>query len=601
LTLAVFLPLILIIALTSSLLLVPAVRWFSFRIGRVAIPRSDRWNRKVTPTLGGIGMFIAYIIALLVVWLNNTEIGLFSERWSILVGMAIMFAIGLYDDVKPINPPVKLIFQLLAATIVIFFGDNTINFFPWPIANIMLTFFWLVGITNAINLLDNMDGLAGGVALITAGFLSFFFWKAGNPGLLILSLSLAGTIIGFLVFNFPPAKIFMGDSGSMFLGFSLAALAVARRTQASNIFAIVGVPTLIFLLPILDTSLVAITRILRGQSPASGGTDHTSHRLVAFGLSERQADLVLYAIAITSGLASIGLEALDYDLSLVLIPLLLIVLSLFVAYLSRLKVVNAEPDQTNNLTRWIVNFTFKRRVFEIIFDLLLIGVAYYLAFWTRFGLNMTTTSMDLFLRSWPIILAVTYGSFALLKVYHGVWRYIGVNDLVRYVAASLVAGGLSWAIIKLVFPGQPFTTAVFLLYILYLLLGLSGSRSSFLILDRFYNRQAPGIEKENVLLYGAEDAGEIALRWILRNPAIGYSVVGFLDDDSLKWGSNIHGVNILGDLSRFDQYIQEKQVSGVIATTDNLLNSEEGEKLISACKKKGIWLRVLRLEFELHE
>jgi UDP-GlcNAc:undecaprenyl-phosphate GlcNAc-1-phosphate transferase len=601
LTLAVFLPLILIIALTSSLLLVPAVRWFSFRIGRVAIPRSDRWNRKVTPTLGGIGMFIAYIIALLVVWLNNTEIGLFSERWSILVGMAIMFAIGLYDDVKPINPPVKLIFQLLAATIVIFFGDNTINFFPWPIANIMLTFFWLVGITNAINLLDNMDGLAGGVALITAGFLSFFFWKAGNPGLLILSLSLAGTIIGFLVFNFPPAKIFMGDSGSMFLGFSLAALAVARRTQASNIFAIVGVPTLIFLLPILDTSLVAITRILRGQSPASGGTDHTSHRLVAFGLSERQADLVLYAIAITSGLASIGLEALDYDLSLVLIPLLLIVLSLFVAYLSRLKVVNAEPDQTNNLTRWIVNFTFKRRVFEIIFDLLLIGVTYYLAFWTRFGLNMTTTSMDLFLRSWPIILAVTYGSFALLKVYHGVWRYIGVNDLVRYVAASLVAGGLSWAIIKLVFPGQPFTTAVFLLYILYLLLGLSGSRSSFLILDRFYNRQAPGIEKENVLLYGAEDAGEIALRWILRNPAIGYSVVGFLDDDSLKWGSNIHGVNILGDLSRFDQYIQEKQVSGVIATTDNLLNSEEGEKLISACKKKGIWLRVLRLEFELHE
>lgn len=600
-TLAVFLPLLFFIALSASLLFVPAIRWFSFRTGQVAIPRSDRWNRKATPTLGGIGMFSAFLIALLVVLLTTEDTLLFTERWTILVGMAIMFSIGLYDDIKPLNPPVKLIFQILAATVVIFFGNNTINFFPWPVANILLTFFWLVGITNAINLLDNMDGLAGGVALITASFLSFFFWKAGNPGLLILSLALVGTIIGFLIFNFPPAKIFMGDSGSMFLGFSLAALAVARRTQASNIFAIIGVPTLIFLLPILDTSLVAITRILRGQSPVAGGTDHTSHRLVAFGLSERQAVLVLYMIAIVSGLASIGLEALDYDLSLVLIPLLLIGLSLFVAYLSRLKVVNAEPEQKNTFTRWIVNFTYKRRIFEIIFDLLLIGVTYYLAFWTRFGLNMTTTSMDLYLRSWPIILAITYGAFALLKIYQGVWRYIGVNDLMRYVVASLLSGGLSWIVIKLVFPDQPFTADVFLLYSLYLLIGLSGSRSSFLILDRFYNRQAPGIDKENVLLYGAEDAGEIALRWILRNPNIGYSVVGFLDDDAVKWGSNIHGVSILGDISKINQYIEEKQVSGVIATTDTILNSQEGEKLISACKEKGLWLRVLRLEFELHE
>jgi UDP-GlcNAc:undecaprenyl-phosphate GlcNAc-1-phosphate transferase len=592
---------LLLIAFGVSLLLVPVVRWLSFRTGQIATPRVDRWNNKAIPTMGGIGMFIAFIITLLVVWLTRVELNVFSERWTILLGMAIMFAIGLYDDIKHINPPVKLIFQLLAATIVIFFGDNTINFFPWPIANILLTFFWLVGITNAINLLDNMDGLAGGVALVTVGFLTFFFWKAGNPGLIILSLTLAGAIIGFMVFNFPPARIFMGDSGSMFLGFSLAALAVARRTQASNIFAIVGVPTLIFLLPILDTALVAITRILRGQSPTSGGIDHTSHRLVAFGLSERQAVLVLYAIALVSGLASIGIEALDYDLSLVLIPLLLIVLSLFVAYLSRLKVVNAAEDQNNNVTRWIVNFTFKRRIFEIIFDLLLIGVTYYLAFWTRFGLNMTTTSMELFLRSWPITLVITYGAFALLKVYSGVWRYIGVNDLMRYVVAALLAGGVTWGMVRLVFPGQPFTADVFLLYILYLLIGLSGSRSSFLILDRIYNRQAPGIKKENVLLYGAEDAGEIALRWILRNPTIGYSVVGFLDDDTLKWGSNIHGVNILGDTSKLEQFILDRQVSGVIATTDTLLNTPQGEKMVSECKKKGIWVRVLRLEFELHE
>jgi UDP-GlcNAc:undecaprenyl-phosphate GlcNAc-1-phosphate transferase len=594
-----FLPLI--ISIISSLLLVPAVRWFSFKTGQVAIPRSDRWHQQPTPTLGGVGMFIAIAIALLAILVTRSASSLFNTRWSILLGILIMFVVGIYDDYKHLNPPVKLIFQIIAATLVIFFGENTINFFRWPIANIMLTFFWLVGITNAINLLDNMDGLAGGVALIASVFLSFFFWMGGYPDLLVLSLAIGGSILGFLVFNFPPAKIFMGDSGSMLLGFSLAALTIARRTQASNVFAIVGVPTLVFLLPILDTGLVSITRILRGQSPAIGGTDHTSHRLVAFGLSERQAVLVLYGIAIISGLASIGLEDWDYDLSLVLIPILLIVLSLFVAYLAHMKVVPAEQNHTSTLTRWFVNLTFKRRIFELIFDLLLIGVSYYLAFWTRFGLNMTTESMNLFLRSWPVILAITYGALYVFGVYKGVWRYIGINDLLRYVIAAIISGGLSYLIIKFVFPYQLYTGDVFLLFSLYLLIGLAGSRSSFLVLDRFYVRQFSGVKKENVLLYGAEDAGEIALRWILRNPNIGYSVVGFLDEDEMKWGSNIHGVNILGDLNKLDQFIDERQVGGVIITKDKFLQSPAGAKLANICRAKGVWLRVLKLEFELTE
>lgn len=597
LTFVTLLPLI--IALITSLILMPAVRWVSFRTGQVAIPRVDRWHRRPTPTLGGIGMFLAFWVSLLAVYFFDSSQNIFVTRWSVLTAIVIMFTIGLYDDFKHISPPVKLVFQILAATIVIFFGHITIEFFRWPIANILLTFLWLVGITNAINLLDNMDGLAGGVALITAGFLSIFFWRTGYPELLVLSLALCGSILGFLVFNFPPAKIFMGDSGSMFLGFSLAVLAIARRTQASNIFAIIGVPTLVLLLPILDTGLVAITRILRGQSPAVGGKDHTSHRLVAFGLSEREALLVLYGIAIVSGLASIGLEALDYDLSLVLIPILLIVLSLFVAYLARMKVVAEPQDQANGITRWIVNLTFKRRIFELIFDLMLIGVSYYLAFWTRFGLNMTATSMNLFLVSWPIILGTTYFAFYIFGVYRGVWRYIGINDLIRYVGAAILSGGMSWVVLKLIFPDRPYSGDVFLLFILYLLIGLSASRSSFLILDRFYNRKFSDVQKENVLLYGAEDAGEIALRWILRNPTIGYSVVGFLDDDSLKWGNNIHGVNILGDLTKLDQYIQDKQVTGVIATADTLLHTPRGEKLISTCRAKGVWVRVLHLEFEL--
>lgn len=393
----------------------------------------------------------------------------------------------------------------------------------------------------------------------------------------------------------------MGDSGSMVLGFALASLAVARRTQASNIFAIIGVPTLVFLLPILDTGLVTITRILRGQSPTLGGTDHTSHRLVAFGLSERQAVLVLYFIAFISGLVSIGLEAWDYDLSLVLVPTFLIILSLFVAYLARMKVVSRVNKEPSEFTHWIINLTFKRRVFELIFDFLLIGLSYYLAFWTRFGLNMTATSMDLFLMSWPITLVITYGSFYYMGIYRGMWRYIGVNDLLRYSVGAIIAGGLSFIVIRLLFSSQPFTGDIFLLFILFLLLGLAASRSSFQILDRLYSRQSSDVNTENVLLYGAEDAGEIALRWILRNPSIGYCVVGFIDDDPLKWGSNIHGISILGSIDQLENAFNERNVSGIIATNDNLLQTGTGEKLLSTCKLHSVWVRTLRLEFELIE
>jgi len=591
----------LLISFIISMAVMPAVRVLSYKTNQLVIPRSDRWHRKPTPILGGVGIFIAFAATIIIIILTSNVKDFLSQRWSILIGVLIMFSVGLYDDIKKIKPPTKLAYQLLAATIVIFFGDNTINFFRWPIANILLTFLWLVGITNAMNLLDNMDGLAGGVAFIASGFLSIFVIKAGAADLLLVSLALAGSILGFLIFNFPPAKIFMGDSGSMMLGFSLASLAVAQRSQASNIFAIMGVPILIFLLPILDTALVTITRILRGQSPAIGGTDHTSHRLIAFGLSERQALIILYVITIVSGIAAIGIEAWDYDLSLIFIPLLLIFLLLFVAYLARMKVVTTDNKNQSGFTRWITVFTFKRRIFELVFDLLLIGISYYLAYWTQFGLDMTSKSIDLFLVSWPIALGISYGSFYILRVYRGVWRYIGINDLFRYVIASMLSGVLTWFSVKLIFTDQSFPEGVFILFTVFLLIGLTGSRSSFLFLDRMYSRQYSGVEKQNILLYGAEDAGEIALRWILRNPSIGYNVVGFLDDDSLKWGNSIHGVTILGGVNNLEQYFNEKNVKGVIATSENLLTSSIGESILSTCREKGVWIRVLRLEFELTE
>jgi UDP-GlcNAc:undecaprenyl-phosphate GlcNAc-1-phosphate transferase len=586
----------LVFSFLISIFTIPVVRKLCFKFGVVAYPRKDRWNKFPIPTLGGVSIFLGFTLSLVIYMvIQNGQSGL-VDRWNILLAAFLMFALGLFDDFRQLSPPIKFVGQILAATLVIFYGDMII-FFPWPIANIILTFLWLVGITNAINLLDNMDGLAGGVALIASGVLSYFLWRGGDAQLLAMSLSLVGAIFGFLIFNFPPAKIFMGDSGSLFLGFALASLAIARRTQASNVFAIIMVPTMLFLLPILDTALVTITRLLRGQSPVQGGTDHTSHRLIAFGLSEKQAVLALYLVALVSGIAAAALEALDYELSLLLIPIFLIIFSLITAYLARLKVVSEKPSSLGNISRIIADLTYRRRLFEIGLDLLLIGISYYLAYWTRYGLDMTELSMSLFLQSWPIALLSAYISFYIAGVYRGVWRYIGLNDLLRFAQAALVSVILTVLVIKILYGSDPFTYDVFLLYAVFLFLGLATSRSSFRILDRLYDLQKIRTKKENVLLIGAEDAGEFALRWLLRNVELGYNPVGFIDSDPLKKGRSIHGVNVLGVFDDLGKILVEKNVQGVIVSND--VSEGDNNQLLDICRKRGVWLRVLRLEFEL--
>jgi UDP-GlcNAc:undecaprenyl-phosphate/decaprenyl-phosphate GlcNAc-1-phosphate transferase len=350
-----------ILAFFLSLLLVPILRWYGQRHGRLALPRADRWHDKPMPTMGGVGIFLAFATSTFIsVFLIYTRSFSGATRitfnqlpdypWGFLVGSVILFGIGLLDDLKRLPAPVKLLGQILAAAIVVWLGFSTNFFTPWlqdaaiaAFLNRLLTLLWLVGITNAINLIDNIDGLAGGISLITALFLAFLFWRAGSTSMLLLTLALAGSVSGFLIYNYPPASIFMGDSGSMFLGFTLASLAIARQPQASNVFAILGAPTLLFLLPILDTALVIITRMRRGESPLRGGRDHTSHRLFAFGFSERRVIWILYLGATVSGIAAITIEAAGYWLSLILVPIVVLGLTLGVAYLAGVKPIASEP------------------------------------------------------------------------------------------------------------------------------------------------------------------------------------------------------------------------------------------------------------------
>lgn len=584
------------IALGTGIVIVPIMRRLSLRLGLVDAPKADRWHTTPTPKVGGIAMFIAFALAFFIPTLMFSPGNI---QWALLTGSLITFILGVVDDYKHLSPPAKLIGQIIAAAIVVFFGRN-LDFFDLEILNIVFTFAWLIGITNAINLLDNMDGLAGGVALIAALMLSLMFWQIGANDLLLISLALGGSILGFLVYNFPPASIFMGDGGSLFLGFTLASLAIAEVPRASNLLAILGVPTLIFLLPILDTTMVTITRIFRGQSPTQGGKDHTSHRLIAFGFSERQTVLVLYGVALIAGIMGTLLESIDYNISLLLIPLLLMVMTLLTAYLGRIKVVKSTdvPEQPGTITRLMIGLTGRGRILEIALDLIIISSAYYLAFWLYYGFTTDIIGMEIFGRSLPIALAGAYLSFFVFGIYSGVWQYIGVRDLIRFFWAVLGCGIIVGIITYFLFPAQ-YPLSIDFLFCIFLYLGLAGSRSSFRLLDQMLSRQTQTYEESaSVLIFGADDIGVMTLQWLSNFPGNPYKAIGFIDNDPFKRGRQIQGITVLGGLDDLELILAKYPIQGFILPSDEIINIfQESATALDLCKRHGIWLKRLEMKF----
>jgi UDP-GlcNAc:undecaprenyl-phosphate GlcNAc-1-phosphate transferase len=287
-----------IVSLLGALLLTPFSRRLAMKYNFYDIPGERKVHTRLIPYLGGLGMYLSFIFALISV------LGFRHQLITIVVASTFMVILGLVDDKQGMNPKVKLSGQILAALFVI----NTevcFNIFGTLWLDGPLTLFWIVGITNAINLLDNMDGLSSGVSAISA--LTLFFIAARNGQFLVASLAVAlvGVCLGFLRYNFSPASIFMGDSGSMFLGFMLSSTAVKLHLPTDGTWAGMIIPVLALGLPILDTTLVTVQRYCNKRPIYLGGKDHCSHRLVALGFTHKQAVLTLYVLAGVYGLTAL--------------------------------------------------------------------------------------------------------------------------------------------------------------------------------------------------------------------------------------------------------------------------------------------------------
>jgi UDP-GlcNAc:undecaprenyl-phosphate/decaprenyl-phosphate GlcNAc-1-phosphate transferase len=596
------------LSLLCSAILVPIVRFVCIKTGFVKSPQNDRWHFRPTASLGGIAIFFSFVLSLVITaiiqhWRGGSTPEDFIQ-WQFLIGPGCIFLLGLVDDFRPLSPPVKLIGQIIAAAIVVFQGYTTNFFTPRiensliaQVPNIILTFVWIIGITNAINLLDNMDGLAAGVCFITAMLLSYFFYRADNLALTQVSLALAGSTLGFLFYNFPPASIFMGDSGALMLGFTLATLAIVRQPQASNVFAVMGVPTLLFLIPILDTLFVVFTRVLRGKSPFEGGKDHTSHRLIKFGFSERKTLLIIFIAALLSGFIGATLESIRYWYSLVIVPVLIVIFVLLISYLGGVKIVESQsPERSNNkISDIVANLTYRRRILEIILDFFIIGLAYYLAIFIRFNLIMNDSRLGYYVTTLPITLAAEYLSFFIFRIYRGIWRYTGIEDFIRYFQASIGGVILAAVVIVFLYPTNVFTPLLFILFGIFLFLGLSISRSSFQIM-RLISRRQVKMGKSPILIAGAGDSGEFALKWLQSLPEGSYQPTGFIDEDPLLKGRRINGIPVLGDFDQLGEIIREKKIKGILVSPNPTFNIDLMQLFVQMGKENDCWVKELKIE-----
>ncbi len=300
------------VAFLLSLGLTPIIRWGARRGGWVAIPEAGKWHDTPTSLLGGIAIFVGGAVVLA---LGDGITAFPAQVWA---GAGLLFATGLADDLWGLRPSAKLVAQVGSAVLVLsaglLFAPAAPIWVSWA-----LTLVWVLGLTNALNLLDAMDGVSASVATLAAVFFVLVAGLQGQGPLATVAATLVGTTAGFLVFNVAPARIFMGDCGSLFLGYVLAILGLGvqgtRGTAGSGL-----VPVLILAVPIFDTTFVSITRTLRGQSVTNGGTDHTMHRLVRLGWSERQAPLLLCGGGLLGGgiglVGQVGPGALFYVLVL---------------------------------------------------------------------------------------------------------------------------------------------------------------------------------------------------------------------------------------------------------------------------------------------
>jgi UDP-GlcNAc:undecaprenyl-phosphate GlcNAc-1-phosphate transferase len=543
-----------LVALVLSVVLTPAVMLFARRKGFTDKPRADRWSQREVAKLGGIAIVLATLSALLVFAPKTTEV------YGVILGGSLVFALGLYDDIKPLKPAYKFLGQILVACLQIAFGvkasvggELAVYSPALQFLSIPLTVLWVVGISNAFNLLDNMDGLSAGVALIASLFLATLGLLQNDTIIIVVGLAVSGACLGFLFYNFNPAKVFMGDCGSLFLGFMLAsATLVGSWKDASHLSLVLLVPVLLLGVPIFDTTLVTILRKVHGRPASQGGKDHTSHRLVALGFSERTAVLLIYGICLLLGASTLAGFVFDLFVTATISAFLLVGLLVLGIFLGDVKVYREPPmgPEDGKERPVFINtlLLHKRRIVEILCDFVLACIAYVLAYLLRFEGFISVENSRIIAESLPWIALSKLFAFGTLGVYSGPWKYEALVDKFKILQAAFFGEVLGIVVLLGITRFVGYSRALFVVDVL--LFSLSALSIRFLwsfLHERVFAFPADG---KRIAVIARGGASASILDAIHRDQSLGLRPVAVVDNDPLLAGRALRGVPVVSESGR---------------------------------------------------
>ncbi len=584
-------------ALPVSFLTIRALLRTPAAVQFVAAPSADRWHTRSTPLLGGTGIFAGLAVGSAIA-VSTGAVSADARLGSIVGGCAILYLAGLVDDVRQLSPLAKIAAQVAASALVIAAGVR-VELVHNDVAGTAIALVWLIGMTNAFNLLDNMDGLAATLAAIACVFFAIDAYTVHPDAMIqLVSLGICFACLGFLPYNLRlrgKAAVFMGDSGSQLLGFGLGALGLASSwTVAGSTVATLLLPILVLAVPILDTTLVTVVRLLEGRPVTQGGRDHTSHRLVYEGLSDKRAVVMLAIVSAGLGATSLAYKVLD-DTQLTLVGVL-VTFAFLVQFGSYLADVNrsATAASASGLLRSLV--VHRRRLIEVLVDFALVTASFTLAFMirvqdTRLGMFQHVFNMTL-----PALLVARYITFILFGLYRGVWRYAGAVDAARIFAATVVSEGATFLFIWATVGWHLFPRGTFLIDLLLCTFLIGSARFSERAVGHAIRSFVDRNARRRVLVVGAGRSGRSLLRELRETP--GELVVGFVDDDPSLLRRRIQGVGIVAGLDDIGWALGRLAPDAVLVTIPDAPR-ERLDRVVEACARAGVACRFVRRQIDI--
>ncbi len=391
----------------------------------------------------------------------------------------------------------------------------------------------------------------------------------------------------------------MGDSGTLLLGLSFAAMTLSHAQDGaarSNPLSIIAAPVLVLLIPIFDTTLVTASRLLSGRAASQGGRDHSSHRLVAIGLSEPAAVGVLWLLAAVGGALGIGLDYFNLSWSSPAAALFVLAMVLFAVYLSRIRVYEDDaPIDRTTLTPIVVDFMYKQQVAEVLLDLCLVTIAYYSAYRLRFEGDDFGAGFQTFYRTLPLVLPAQMLALFAVGFYRGVWRYFGLMDTVVIAKGVVLGTGAVLLVMPFLSGFDSYSRTVFVIDLVLLAALLVASRVSFRLIGEFLQRNRKTARR--VVVYGAGGGGALAVRELTAAEETPYRILGFADDDPRKQRTRVQGYPVIGGYDSVRSLVESGAVDLVVISA-RLIDVDRLRTLEALCGDHGVALSRLRIGLE---